>query len=292
MHSDKNNAHSNWWSRLGASSPIICAPMGGVAGGKLAAAVSAAGAVGMIGMGSSISSELFEREVASYHTAGGDGRFGIGLVDWGLRQHPAIFERILEIQPRLLSVSFGEYPETAPYPEWITAAKNRGIATITQVATLDEARRAIDAGVEAVVARGLEGGGHGDPALTRDKLLTQVIKIANGRVPVLAAGAINTNSDVSVALEQGAAGVWVGTAFIACAESLSSAKNRSIILRATENETTLTREFDIRKELPWPERFPERIITNTQINAGMGVGHIRSVQTAAEVVAKLTGSTR
>ncbi|WP_217136488.1 nitronate monooxygenase [Leucobacter chinensis] len=276
--------HASWWQRLGADVPIINAPMGGVAGGRLAAAVSRAGALGTLGMGSSGSFEALTRELALYRGAGGDGRFGIGLVDWGIAKDPSMLDRALDARPTLLSVSFGDFSAGAEAPEWIARANHLGIATVTQVATAAEAEQAVLSGIDAVVARGLEAGGHGAPEHDRDSLLTSVLDRVAGRVPVLAAGAISTRDDLAAAMSQGAAGGWIGTAFTACPESLTNDTNRATLLAAGEGDTHITREFDIALGLPWPERFPERVIRESPVNAGMGIGALTEVRTAAQVV--------
>lgn len=284
-----NSAHTEWWGRLGTSVPLINAPMGGVAGGQLAAAVSRAGALGTLGMGSSGSFEALTRELTRYREAGGDGRFGIGLVDWGIERDPAMLDLALDQRPTLLSVSFGDFSEGATAPEWILRAQSLGIATITQVANVSEARQAIAFGIDALVARGLEAGGHGAPEVEQVSLLHQVLEEVAGRIPVLAAGAIATRADYEAALRLGAAGAWVGTAFTACPESLTNDESRSILLAAADGDTHITREFDIAQGLPWPERFPERVVRGTPVNAGMGIGALTEVRSAAEVVASFAG---
>ncbi|MGO3679002.1 MAG: nitronate monooxygenase [Microbacteriaceae bacterium] len=278
------DVHAAWWRRLGADVPLINAPMGGVAGGKLAAAVSQAGALGTLGMGSSGSFEALTRELARYREAGGDGRFGIGLVDWGIAQDPSMLDLALDARPMLLSVSFGEFSAEAPAPEWIARANHLGIATVTQVANAAEAEQAVLNGIDAVIARGLESGGHGAPEHERDALLTSVLETVAGRVPVLAAGAISTRDDLAEVVRLGAAGGWVGTAFTACPESLTNDQSRATLLAAGEGDTHVTREFDIALGLPWPKRFPERVIRESPVNAGMGIGALTEVRTAKAVV--------
>src|SRR6516165_1826948 len=91
------------WSRsFGLRVPIVNAPMGGVAGGRLAAAVTAAGGLGMVGMGSAASSAELKTQLQ--HISGG---FGIGLVDWVIRNEVGLLEDALAARPMLLSVSFG-----------------------------------------------------------------------------------------------------------------------------------------------------------------------------------------
>ena len=91
------------WSRgFGLRVPILNAPMGGVAGGRLAAAVTAAGGLGMVGMGSDGTRESLQTQLQHVR-----GKFGIGLVDWVMRNEAGLLEDALAARPALLSVSFG-----------------------------------------------------------------------------------------------------------------------------------------------------------------------------------------
>src|SRR5699024_2614974 len=90
---------------LGIRAPLICAPMAGVAGGQLASAVSHAGGLGMIGMGSTGSAESLWQQLAHVATS---TNVGIGMVDWVTRCHPDMLELALGASPALLSVCFGE----------------------------------------------------------------------------------------------------------------------------------------------------------------------------------------
>ncbi len=129
---------------MGLDVPILNAPMGGAAGGRLAAAVSAAGGLGMIGMGSSATAEQLTTELAETDCR----RVGIGLVHWVAQDRPDLLEVAFAARPALLSVSFGEDWD------WVRCAHDAGVTVTTQVATVEAARRAVDAGVDVVVARG------------------------------------------------------------------------------------------------------------------------------------------
>jgi len=124
--------------------------MGGVAGGRLAAAVTAAGGLGMVGMGTVGSTSSLHAELPHVH-----GTFGIGLVDWVIRKEAELLDAALAARPVLVSVSFGTDLS------WVRRAHDAGIAAATQVYNSDEAQRAQDAGIDLLVARGSEGGGHG-----------------------------------------------------------------------------------------------------------------------------------
>lgn len=232
--------------------------MGGVAGGRLAAAVARAGALGMIGMGSAGSAEALRREIDALHAYGITCEpWGIGMVDWGIASHPDMFEAALEARPAVISVSFGEWG-TGAAPQWIEAAQNAGALTVTQVATAEEAKRAAGAGIDALIARGAEAGGHGDHQRPVRLLLQEVLGAVD--LPVMAAGAIHTAHDLARVMSEGAAAAWVGTAFSACTEALTSDAAREVLFAATGEETIVSRVLDVALGRPWPERFPERLL--------------------------------
>lgn len=260
---------------MGLDVPIVNAPMGGAAGGRLAAAVSAAGGLGMVGMGSSATADQLTAELAQ-----ADGqRVGIGLVHWVAQDHPDLFDVALAARPALLSVSFGE--DWA----WVRRAHDAGLTVTTQVATVDAARRAVDAGVDVLVARGAEGGGHGEPTMGTLPLLADVLDAVE--VPVLAAGGISSPRAMAAVLAAGAAAAWVGTAFATCAEALTPVAARDALLAAEGDATELTTEYDVAAGYRWPASIPERVLRGSPVNAGQGVGSVAQVRSAAGATAWL-----
>ena len=238
-----------WSTNFGLRVPIVNAPMGGVAGGRLAAAVTAAGGLGMVGMGSAATRELLAEQLQHV-----DGRFGIGMVDWVMRNESGLLEDALAARPALLSVSFGtEW-------SWVAKAHDAGIPTATQVFDSAGARRAVDAGVDILVARGSEGGGHGEDKLGLLPLLDAVLDAVS--VPVLAGGGVASARSLAAVLAAGASGAWVGTRLSACPEALTGDTGRRALVTATETDTAVTRIFDVAKGLPWPARFPSRVLAN------------------------------
>ena len=211
------------WSRgFGLRVPIVNAPMGGVAGGRLAAAVTAAGGLGMVGMGSDGSRAALETQLQ--HVS---GTFGIGLVDWVMRNEAGLLDDALAAGPVLLSVSFGTDWS------WVGKAHDAGIATATQVYDSRGARRAVDAGIDVLVARGAEGGGHGDVRLGTLPLLDTVLDVVS--VPVLAGGGIASARSLAAVLAAGASGAWVGTRLAACPEALTGDGSRRALIAARGN---------------------------------------------------------
>ena len=300
-----------WSETAGLRAPIVNAPMGGVAGGKLAAAVSGAGGLGMIGVGSAGSSKTIQTEARHPSEAGVN--FGIGLIDWAVRADPALLEAAIAARPVLVSVSFGDDWS------WADQVRAAGIVTATQAYDPVMARQAADAGVEVLVARGAEGGGHGQPSIGTLALLEAVLDSVD--VPVLAGGGITTGRGLAAVLAAGASGVWLGTAFAACPESLISDQARQALLRASGADTVLTRAFDISLGYPWPARYPERVLRNdftdrwsrdealfaldhdahaalaaaiavgdvalAPVNAGQGVGSLVECHRAAHIIEQL-----
>ncbi len=297
------------WSRaMGLRAPIVNAPMGGVAGGLLAAAVTAAGGLGMVGMGTAGSTSSLHAELP--HVT---GTFGIGLVDWVIRKEPGLFDAALAARPVLISVSFGTDLS------WVSRVHDAGIATATQVYNSVEARRAEDAGIDLLVARGCEGGGHGEATIGTLPLLDAVLDVVS--VPVLAAGGIASARSLAAVLAAGASGAWLGTCLSVAVEALTTDAGRRALVAARETDTTSTRVFDIVRRLPWAQRFPSRVLRNefvarwsghedaladdpdaqaelataiaaddrrtAPVDAGQGVGMVTGVAPAGQIIERL-----
>lgn len=299
------------WSRsAGLRVPVLNAPMGGVAGGRLAEAVTAAGGLGMVGMGSTATASSLRSQL---RLLGAVPRYGIGLVDWVARAQPGLLDAALEARPTLLSVSFGDDFS------WVERAHSAGIAAATQVYDGETARRAADAGVDVLVARGAEGGGHGATGLATLPLLDVVLDAVS--VPVLAAGGIASGRSLAAVLAAGASGAWLGTCLAACVESLNTDGARRVLIDAAAGDTVSTRVFDIAQGLEWPSRYPSRVLRNdfvahwagreealaadagaraevagadtaqdyriAPVDAGQGVGMVRDVRPVAAVIEEM-----
>ncbi len=237
--------------RLGLRHPIICAPMGGVAGGRLAAAVSSAGGLGMLGVGSRTRADWIGKEAARARSG---GPFGIGLLAWRADDEPELVTAALEERPAVLSLSFGDPAR------WVDAAKAAGALVMAQVQDVGTAQRALDAGADVVVAQGTEAGGHTGHVATLP-LLQAVGPMAQlAGVPMVAAGGIGTGAGVAAVLAAGAAGAWIGTRFAATVEALGSPEAKARILAAQSGETVHTRAYDLAAGLGWPAEFPGRAL--------------------------------
>ncbi|MGE0731241.1 MAG: NAD(P)H-dependent flavin oxidoreductase [Acidimicrobiia bacterium] len=229
--------------------PVLNAPMGGgVAGGRLAAAVSAAGGFGLIG-GQSAGGVPWLREQLAVARAHGDRPVGVGFISH-LPPTAALVDAALEAGVRVLCHSFVD-----PAP-WVEPARRAGAIVLAQVQSVALARRAVEAGVDVIIAQGTEAGGHtGGVGLLA--LLPRVLDVAGGPdgIPVVAAGAIADGRTMAAALLLGAAGVLVGTRFVATEEcdGRPSVRRRLAAADADADATVLTEVFDLAAGLPWPE---------------------------------------
>jgi nitronate monooxygenase len=299
---------------FGLSVPVVGAPMFGIAGGRLAAAVSRAGGLGMLGVGSTTTGQWVRAECAVAAEAGRP--YGVGLMAWALDADASPFEATLAAAPALVSVGFGDYPK------YVGPLQAAGVTVATQAGTLDEAKAAEQAGVDIIVARGSEGGGHGRNDVGTLPLLQVVLDAV--ATPVLAAGGIANARGVAAVIAAGAAGAWVGTAFMVCAEAVTSAGARERLSDAGDTDTVYGRVFDIAQGLDWPPEYGGRSLRNeffqrwvgheeelandddaaralrearaagdydtSYVYAGQGAALLRGQRPAADVVAELAGA--
>lgn len=247
--------------------------MAGVAGGRLAHAVSAAGGLGMIGAGGSATSGWIVEQAA---LAGAGGTpFGIGLMAWVPElsvQLDAITALEGEVRPALVSVSFGDL---APP---VARLREAGLRTACQVGNAEDLEATLAADADVVVARGGEGGGHG-----RDEMGTEeVLDLALGATdrPVLAAGGIATADDVARVLARGAAGVWCGTPFLTCREADNSPEARRAIVAA--GTTRHSRVHDVAQGLAWPREFGGRAVATPFVEEWAGAEDVMTDAARAE----------
>ena len=136
--------------------PILLAPMDVIAGGRLAAAVSSAGGLGLIGGG------YGEREwVESAFAEAGNQDVGIGFITWSVQRDPELVDFALSRKPKAMMVSFGDGEDI------VEKARAQGTPTIWQIHRLSQAEQALRARTDVLVVQGQEGGGHGmDRGLT------------------------------------------------------------------------------------------------------------------------------
>lgn len=288
---------------FGLDVPVVSAPMAGVSGGALAAAVSTAGGLGLVGFASGTAEQL-QAELA---IASASGRsYGVGFLAWVLAEDEAPLDVAIESDAALISVSFGPY---APYVERARAA---GKLVATQVGTLDDARAALAIGVDVIVVRGAEGGGHGRNEVATLPLLQAVLDAVD--IPVLAAGGIATGRGVAAVLAAGVAGAWVGTAFTVATEAATPDAAKQAVAAAGLADTTYTTVLDIGRGAAWPAEFGGRALRHPYADkwhgreeelranpepmeqpvtwAGQAAGLVARQRSAADIVAELATAER
>jgi nitronate monooxygenase len=243
---------------LGIEHPIVLAPMGGVAGGELAGAVSDAGGLGLLGAGGG-EIDWLSREVEILR-ARTEKPWGVGLLAWAAEA--ATLDWVIAQRPALIMLSFGD---PAPFAATV---RDAGIPLAIQVTTLTDAQQALDLGADVVVAQGAEAGGHGEGRGTLP-FVPAVADIA-GAVPVLAAGGIADGRGLAAALVLGAAGAMIGTRFEATPEALLTVDERAAIVAAGAADTTRDRILDIVRDSAWPHRFTARTLRNRFTDAWDG----------------------
>jgi enoyl-[acyl-carrier protein] reductase II len=310
---------------VGIEYPIIQAGMGPFAPARLAAAVSNAGGLGSLGTFGLDPIKLvrsvddLERQFASIRDLT-DKPFAINFVvpyfEEAVEERMALFNIGLSIQPRLVSFALGDPRDL------VKRAHDAGALVMLQVTTVDQAEAAAARGVDIIVAQGGEAGGYGGSVATM-VLVPQVVDAVRP-IPVVAAGSIFDGRGLGAALVLGAAGVNVGTRFLASREAtISDAYKLAILAASSENavkfdalnhllpspgtkgyvtvlrsiETPFIHELQGRPELARDE-VPRRLeVLRTAIQAGnvhevmptagQSAGGIHEVLPAAEIVQRM-----
>lgn len=267
--------------RLGLGAPIVQGPFGGgLSAVELVVAVSEAGGLGSFGAHHLDGAGI--RDIAAQIRARTRRAFALNLwiplgdsndprlsdAQWQgavdllrpyfdelrvpIPERPARFspryedqvEALLEVKPPVFSFVFG-----VPAPAVLERCRSAGITTIGAATTAAEAKLLADAGVDVIVATGFEAGGHRPSFLTEPEhcltgtlaLVPQVVDAV--RVPVIAAGGMAEGRGIAAALQLGANGAQIGTAFLACEESNASRLHREKLFSPEAKRTTLTRAF-------------------------------------------------
>jgi nitronate monooxygenase len=235
---------------LGLRQPIALAPMGGSAGGALAAAVSNAGGLGLLGGGNG-DQEWLARELPIV-ADGTSGPWGVGFQSWAVDRGTVEFA--LAFRPSAVMLSFGD-------PRPLTGAvRASGALLIIQVTGLEEARQAVDLGADVIIAQGTEAGGHGAGGGWSTLPFVPVVADLAAPVPVIAAGGIADGRGVAAALALGAAGALVGTRFLATAEALLDPAAKKAIIDAGGEETERNCVLDIARGSRWPREYTARTL--------------------------------
>ena len=210
--------------------PIIQAGMVWASGWKLASAVSNAGALGLIGAGSMYPSVL--REHIQQCKTATDKPFGVNIP----LMYPEIEELIKIIVEEKVSIIF----TSAGNPKtWTGFLKEKGIKVVHVVSSSKFAKKAEEAGCDAVVAEGFEAGGHNGREETTSMVLIPLVKEAV-KIPVIAAGGIATGKQMLAAMVLGASGVQVGSRFVCTPEASSHIAFKEAVIKAQEGDTLLS----------------------------------------------------
>lgn len=239
--------------RLGIDHPVLSAPMALAGGGALAAAVTRAGGLGLIGGGYGDASWL-----ESQFAAAGNTRIGCGFITWSLAKQPHLLGAVLSHKPAALMLSFGD---PRPFADEIAEA---GVPLICQCQSIAHVREALEAGAAIIVAQGSEAGGHGHRRATLPFVpeAADLIARESADTLLLAAGGIADGRGLAAALMLGADGVLVGTRFWASREALVHANHQQAAVGATGDDTLRTSLPDIARELDWPKPFDIRVSDN------------------------------
>lgn len=238
--------------RLGLELPIIQAPMGGAVGPKMAAAVSNAGGLGMLvpwrAKPDTVRQQIRETRALTSRP------FGVNLVIEFPQEER--LEVCLEERVPIISFFWGD-------PSALTArAKAGGAVVLHSVGSAAEAKRAVNAGVDIIVAQGWEAGGHVRGTVATLPLVPAVVDAA-APVPVVAAGGIADGRGLAAVLALGAAGAWIGTRFLGSEEAAIHPRYRERLLMARETDTVYLKDlFDVR----WPNA-PHRTLRNSTVEA-------------------------
>jgi nitronate monooxygenase len=263
---------------LGTELPIIQAPMAGVQGAKLAVAVSNAGALGSL-PAAMLSLEQLATELAAIK-AGTSKPFNVNFFchtppvpdaarEAAWRKTLAPFYAEFGIDPASIPAGAGRNPFTReaadvlepfkppvvsfhfglPAPQLLARVKAWGATVLSSATTVAEAQWLAANGADAIIAQGLEAGGHRGMFLTADlttqvgtfALLPQIVRAVN--VPVVAAGGIAEARGVAASMALGAAAVQIGTAYMLCDEATTSPMHRAALQSDLAQHTALTNLF-------------------------------------------------
>jgi nitronate monooxygenase len=245
--------------RFGIRYPIMSAPMsGGHSNGRLAAAVSEAGGLGMFG-GTHREGPDWVRQQIEYVRSRTDRPFGVGFITQFMPFFQENLRVALELNVPVIAFSFGD--PTA----WVAQAKGAGATVICQVQDMEGALIAEGAGSDVLVAQGNEAGGH-TGTMSLLPFLARVVDRFK-QLPVLAAGGIGDGRTFAEALASGADGAWLGTAFLASAESDATGAYKQRIVESNGEDTVFSEAFDIIDHaafgIPeWPQGIGARAYRN------------------------------
>jgi nitronate monooxygenase len=236
--------------QLGIDYPLFSVGMGGgMAGPELVAAVSNAGACGVLGMGG-LAAPYIRQQIHQLRTLT-NKPFGVNLL-LPLLQEGQI-DTCLDEQVPVMVLFWGD-----PTP-YVAAAHHRGTKVFVQVGSVEEAQAAVAAGVDAIIAQGIEAGGHVKRTTALSTIVSAVVEAVKP-VPVIAAGGIANGRGLVAALSLGAQAVSMGTRFLASAETCVVQAYKERVVQSKAEDTVYTLLFDV----GWPDAA-HRVLRNKVI---------------------------
>ena len=247
---------------LDIKNPVVLAPMDYVSDASLAAAVSGAGGLGLIGGGYGDRQWLIDQ-----FDRVEPGMVGCGFITWALCKEPELLDIALERKPKAIFLSFGD---PSPY---VAKIRDAGVPLICQVHNVEQARKALELGVDALSAQGAEAGGHGLGTRSTFTLVPEVADLISATAPgtlLLAAGGIGDGRGLAAALALGADGALVGTRFYATHEAAISRKAHATALKASGDDTVRSSVYDLVREKAWPKEYSGRVLRNDFVSRWHG----------------------
>ena len=241
--------HTPLCDLLGIRYPILNAGIGMAAGHELAAAVTNAGGFGVLGGGGAPIAVVKQRIAQTRALT--KGPFGVNVIIGD--PEPGDIEHVEAIAAAGVAAIVLFWGDPAPHVE---SVHRHGAKLLIQVGSLDEAVRAAEAGVDAVIAQGVEAGGHVRGTTSIWDLLPDTVR-ALKPLPVLASGGIADGEQLAKAMSFGAQGVSLGTRFVACDETWVHRAYKRRIVDGKAEDTVLNQLYDV----GWPDA-PHRTLRN------------------------------
>jgi len=222
---------------LGSKTAILCGAMSWVSERNLVSAISNAGGFGLIACGA-MTPELLDAEIAGTKALT-DKPFGVNLIT----MHPQLFELIDVCAKHNVThiVLAGGLPPAGS----LDAIKGNGAKLICFAPALSLAKKLIRSGIDALVVEGMEAGGHIGPVST-SVLAQEILPEVAEQVPVFVAGGIGRGEAIAGYLDQGAAGVQLGTRFACATESIAHPNFKKAFFRASARDAVASVQIDPR----------------------------------------------
>jgi enoyl-[acyl-carrier protein] reductase II len=250
---------TNFCATFGIELPVVQAGMAYASEAELAAAVTGAGGLGSIGTGGTMGTRELRRNIQQVKEAVGERPFAVNIVIPTGGSDDAAFGQInlarkqldvcIEEGVQVITTALGD-----PRP-FIPELRSHGIKVVPTVGKLRQAVNCARAGATAIAVQGNEAAGHVGP----NSLLFVGPAAAHAlEIPVLFAGCMTTGEHLQAALDLGAAGVWVGTRFVASEESCAHENYKQKLVEAGEGATTLTRAMTGKTNRGLRNAFTER----------------------------------